>query len=558
LTDLDKGVIIKSVMAKFRLDSIAELAREMSFTPTDIRAAQVSAAEELLHLIDPAKAYPLSFIIYRISGYHPKTENKDLLTGLALQHDLGLLIEAVSATLNESAQNFPEPVLDIDDVCLRFHVSSKTIQRWRRLGLPARRFIFPDGKRRVGFVLSSVEKFFKIHRDELGETGNFSAVTSRENQSIIRNARRLIEQGGCTQEQMARRIARRTHRTPQTIVHLIRKYEQEHPGEVILMRAAGEFTEKQRKLLANQYRRGASITELARALELPRAAIYWAIMEDRLDRILCRKAKFIDDPLFHQEDAAEVIDAIGKSQGTLAPAVEKDARVPRDLPPYLSDLYRVPLLSPGQERALFLKYNFHRYQFAMAHRRLDLQLARCRDVKELEGYLRRATDAKNRILSANMRLVASVARKHMRPGMNLTELMSDGSLTLMRAVEGFDIHRGYRFSTYATLALMKGFARSVPEMQARKKSVNVEQEMLAEVADRRASDTVVVRDELQTLLSHLDDRERRVVAAHYGLADRANPSTYEQLAEQFGLTKQRIRQIEHAALTKLRALAQPA
>ena len=86
----------------------------------------------------------------------------------------------------------------------------------------------------------------------------------------------------------------------------------------------------------------------------------------------------------------------------------------------------------------------------------------------MEAHLARSVETKNQIVRANLRLVVSVARKHLRPGMNLMELISDGNITLMRTVEGFDIHKGYRFSTYATLALMKGFARSVPLMRSGK------------------------------------------------------------------------------------------
>src|SRR5204863_2174252 len=133
------------------------------FAPHEVRAQQIDAAEELLYLIDPAKAYPLAFVIFRITGYHPKESPQALLTGLALQHDLGLLIESASDTLNQNIRNLAQPVLAIDDVCERFNVTSKTIQRWRRKGLAARRFIFPDGKRRVGFLLSSVERFLLTH-----------------------------------------------------------------------------------------------------------------------------------------------------------------------------------------------------------------------------------------------------------------------------------------------------------------------------------------------------------------------------------------------------------
>ena len=64
-------------------------------------------------------------------------------------------------------RNFCFPVLAIDDVTQRFNVTSKTIQRWRKRGLPGRRFVFPDGKRRVGFLLSSVERFFNAHREQI-------------------------------------------------------------------------------------------------------------------------------------------------------------------------------------------------------------------------------------------------------------------------------------------------------------------------------------------------------------------------------------------------------
>ena len=85
-------------MAQFRIDSIEALARQMTFTPVDTRLAQLGSAEALLHDIDPARAYPLDFVVFRITGYHPKHVATDLLTGLALQHDMGLLIDPVAVT----------------------------------------------------------------------------------------------------------------------------------------------------------------------------------------------------------------------------------------------------------------------------------------------------------------------------------------------------------------------------------------------------------------------------------------------------------------------------
>src|SRR5205807_4491731 len=99
--------------------------------------------------------------------------------------------------------------------------------------------------------------------------------------------------------------------------------------------------------------------------------------------------------------------------------------------------------------------------------------------------------------------IFGTARKHWRAGLNLMELVSDGNLTLLRAIESFDIHRGNRFSTYATLALMKGFARSVGQMLAsRPRSIG--QKILQGVADNRRNtpmEQLAGRDEVDHLMA---------------------------------------------------------
>jgi len=548
--------MIITIVAKYRLDSLAELARQMAFTPAETRAAQVASAEGLLHLVDPAKAYPLDFVVFRITGYHPKhTVAEDLLTGLAIQHDLGLLIEQVSESLDLHTTSLAEPVLTIDDVCERFNVTSKTIQRWRRRGLPARRFTFSDGKRRVGFLLGSVERFVGAHHDQVATAGNFSQVDDAERDLILRRARRLATQCHCCVGEITRRIARRMNRSPLTVLHVVKKFDQEHPEAAIFPQAGEPVSDADRAMILKAFRRGVSMKRLARRTCRPRSAVYRVIVDERIARVKARKVRFIDDPLYHQDDARATIDAIVAQQAELAaPAKREDSRVPRDLPPYLQELYRIPLLTPARERALFLKFNFHKYLFVAARRRLDPDLARARDLNQLEGHLRRATDVKNAIVAANLRLVVSVARKHLRTGLSLAELISDGNITLMRAVEGFDLHKGHRFSTYATLALMKGFARSVPQMLAGLHRAGDEL-ALASVADPRlgsAVTRVAERDEVHQLLARLTDRERRILCAHFGLETGEGAETCEQVGERLGLSRERIRQIEQAALAKLR------
>lgn len=533
-------------MAKFRIDTIADLARQLTFSPHEPRAAQLVAAEELLHLVDSAKAYPLDFVIFKITGYRPRKVEQALLTGIALQHDLGLLIEKISDTLGVQAASVREPVLTIEDVSERFNVTSKTIQRWRRKGLPARRFVFADGKRRVGFLLSSVERFFNLHREQADCGANFTQVTEQESAEIVRRATRMA---GCSVAEICRRIGRRLNRSPQAILHVVRK----HSGEEIFADAPPELSADERDRISQLHRRGVGLSAIARRMQRPRGEIYRVLLDERVTRLNRKKIKFINDPLYHGEGAEAAVDAI-VTQEPIArtPASLEETRIPRDVPPYLQDLYRTPLLTPTRERALFLKFNFHKYQFVTARRKLDPQYAKSRDLARLEGLLRKAIDTKNAIVQANLRLVVSIARKHLRPGLSLMELVSEGNVTLMRAVEGFDIHRGNRFSTYATLALMKGFARSVPALVGASRS---DSQRLPEVPDSRLArlgERIVHRDEVRQLLSRLDERERTVLLAHYGLGEEHVAATYEQVGERLGLSKQRVRQIEQGALAKLR------
>lgn len=555
-------------MAGYRIDSIAGLARQIAFAPLDVRANQLDAAEALLHDLDSNKAYPYDFVVFRITGYRPQnTEVSDaaLLIGLALQHDLGRLIEEVSDSLNVVAADVGEPVLTIEDLTEKFNVTSKTIQRWRRKGLPARRFIFSGGKRRVGFLVRNVERFVQLHSDEVSQATNFSQLTFDETDAIIRRARRLAVSCQCCMHEIARRIAKKMHRSHLTILHTIRRHDADVPDQAIFPLAAAPVAESDRSRMVRSYRKGTPLAVLAKRTCRPRSVVYRVILEERIDRLTQRKQKFIDDPLYRETNAAEIINNLVAAEELAAPR-KHDDRVPKDLPAYFQSLYRTPLLTPGREKALFLKFHYHKFQFVTARRELDPNYARARDVQILERHLKLATATKNSIVAANLRLVVSIARRHIRPGVNLMELISDGNITLMRAVESFDFHKGNKFSTYATLALMKGYARSVPMMLAAKRKAGAGEEFLTSVADRHVNpNQIATHDELRDLLARLDPSERAVLLANYGV-DRTSTSlrgievSTNDVETAQSLSRPRLRQIEQRAMEKLRGLinAEPA
>jgi RNA polymerase primary sigma factor len=281
---------------------------------------------------------------------------------------------------------------------------------------------------------------------------------------------------------------------------------------------------------------------------------------------------------------------------------------------YLREIGQVPLLSAADE--VELARSVEAGLFAdekLAHRtNLPAELRR-----ELAVIVLQGSRSKRRLIEANLRLVVSIAKRYLGRGMNILDLVQEGNLGLIRAVEKFDYTRGYKFSTYATWWIRQAMSRALadqartirvpvhvvelmnrvvrlqrrllqetgveplPEQIAEVLSVPVERVVevlrlaqepvslhapvgeeddvalgdLIEDADAESPAesvaTLMLREHLDALLSTLGEREKRVVQMRYGLTD-GEPHTLEEIGRTFGVTRERIRQIEAKTLAKLR------
>ncbi|WP_254666061.1 RNA polymerase sigma factor [Streptomyces sp. WMMB 322] len=282
---------------------------------------------------------------------------------------------------------------------------------------------------------------------------------------------------------------------------------------------------------------------------------------------------------------------------------------------YLREIGRIPLLSAADEVELARRVEaglFAEQKLADPATHPDGRLAH-----ELDQLVVMGRIAKRRLIEANLRLVVSVAKRYIGRGLTMLDLVQEGNLGLIRAVEKFDYARGYKFSTYATWWIRQAMSRALAD-QARtirvpvhvveliNRVVRVQRRLLQERGEEPTPDEVgahlgltgervtevlrlaqepvslhapvgeeedvnfgdliedgdapspvesaaflLLREHLEAVLSTLGERERKVVQLRYGLDD-GRPRTLEEIGVLFGVTRERIRQIESKTLTKLR------
>jgi RNA polymerase primary sigma factor len=547
--------------ATYRHPALKELKEQQSrFAPKERLLEQINRAEKLLSEIEEEKRYPYEYLLYRITGFRTELTTAQVLDGAGVRSDLRKLVEDLSAAAGQSIEQVPEPVLTIDQASRRYHVSTRTINRWRGQGLVARWFLV-GGRPKVGFLESSLTRFVEEHRQQVDRGTRFQRLSDEEREEIVRRARRMapISQSGMIE--IARRIARKMERSTETVRITLKTYDVEHPDRAIFPPSTAPLDEATKAKIYRLYNhgRGVSAEKLADQFDRTRSSIYRVLNEMRALRLMESKLEFMPHPSF--EDPANRDEILGPVPDPLDGKSPRKTKAPKGLPPYLASLYEVPLLSREQEGHLFRKMNYLRFLASKLRDSIEPAKAKTSDLDEVERLQDEALAVKNQIISANLRLVVSIAKRHVGPSNDFFHLVSDGNMSLIRAVEKFDYARGNKFSTYASWAIMKNFARTIPEESYRRdRFVTGHEEMFEAAADNRTDEHEYenaqkrMQEAVKGMLGQLDDRERRIITSRYGI-NGASEQTLEQLGKELNITKERVRQIEARTLEKIRKFA---
>jgi RNA polymerase primary sigma factor len=551
------------IMRKIRNHNLAQLLMQFRFTPLEKRQKQLESAEKLLAIIDKDKEYPFEFVCFHITGYHPKTSDHQMIKGDQLLEDLRVFIFKLSSRLARLITEQNQKVYTIDELAAMWGVSTKTISRWQKYGLVARKFIFNDGQKRFAFLQSVVDEFTTRNQNLLARANAFRRLTNKEKQQIIKHAMSLASMTTVSRHQVIAQIAAKMNRAHETIRYILVNYQKHNPDRPVFAGQGELINPAQAVELFRLYKQGASIKELMVRFERSKSSIYRIINMRRAKALLAQKIEFIASDEFLKEGAEEKILAAPISD--LKPVSGDGTKLLKlagnSLPEYLQTLRTLPVLNREREAELFRRYNYLKYLASVTGTGLKPARVSSSQLNRIEAYLAEAETIKTMIIEANLRLVVSIANKHTTSGTNLLDLVSEGNFSLMHAVEKFDYTRGFRFATYASWAIAKDYARKIPAEASRPDKAPTASLANIQRDFRTTSTAGVVSIErahqslVEVIRNELNEREQYVILNHFGVLGspiKKKTKTLKQIGDELGLSKERVRQIELEALQKLR------
>lgn len=287
------------------------------------------------------------------------------------------------------------------------------------------------------------------------------------------------------------------------------------------------------------------------------------ILAKKREALFSREIEYIGGDVFLEPDADRLantppVDARVPLERSPA---EAQAAAGRSLSPYLASLYQTRLLSKDEEQFYFRRMNWLKFQAGQRRDRLDPKRATMKQMKQIEGLLAEAETVKAILITSNLRLVVSIAKKFNEPSYSFDELISEGNVALMRSVEKFNFALGNRFSTYATYAIQRHFFRISHKSRQHRNRFATDDEPVRDRAEEPRDEEACTPAQVDYLrglfgnfLEELEPREQQIVVARFGF-DGGKPKTFRELGIEMGVCKERIRQIQTRAIEKLKTMA---
>ncbi|MBL0920976.1 MAG: sigma-70 family RNA polymerase sigma factor [Phycisphaerales bacterium] len=288
--------------------------------------------------------------------------------------------------------------------------------------------------------------------------------------------------------------------------------------------------------------------------------------EDRLLRdLLAKEQDYIDSPEFYKDGAeTRIYDEapdIRKPDTSWYHPVMDDLNT-RSRDPRGSEQV---ILTAAEERVLFLQYNYARHRIWGLQQdvwKTPDKTPNDDQAKQLLAWATIANRLREQIANTNLALVLAMAKRTRMSEVDFADLVSEGNMALLRAVDKFDCGRGFKFSTYACRAILKAFSRQGMKLSKHRQRFPTDFDPKLERSNfletKRADFEKDAAEEVRRIVTEnraeLSDIERTVIEHRFGIesGQSEKPMTLEQVGQIIGVTKERVRQIQNKALEKIR------
>ena len=289
--------------------------------------------------------------------------------------------------------------------------------------------------------------------------------------------------------------------------------------------------------------------------------------ERLLNQILAKEQDYIDSPVFYEEDAEEHIydeaPDVAKPDTTWYHPVMDDISATSRTRTVKSA--QQVILTGAEERVLFHQFNYARHRVWKLQQEAWARPDKKPTAEQAEHLLywhRKADRIREQIAETNLALVLAMAKRTRMSEVDFADLVSEGNMALLRAVDKFDAGRGFKFSTYACRAILKAFSRQGMKLSKYRQRFptdfdpKLEKSNFLETkrADFEKDTASEVRQIVVANRADLTDVERTVLEHRFGLESGGmeKPMTLEQVGQIIGVTKERVRQIQNKAMEKIR------
>jgi len=293
-----------------------------------------------------------------------------------------------------------------------------------------------------------------------------------------------------------------------------------------------------------------------RAAPIPRG------LRRRAEAVLAENYAFMDSPVYRQRNIEAELFTFDNDHEPQLPMTAW-YQPTRDEVLENQDLGAPQLMKPAEERTMFYRFNFSKYRLGQLQRKAKREGLTRELAHELVEWHRRFEHFREYLVRTNLALVLAMAKRTRLGDVDFAEIVSEGNMALIRAVDKFNVDKGFKFSTYACRAILKAFSRTALKHSKHRTRFPVEFEPDMEKSDwiDRKRDVVEedCLDELKQIvnrnLADLSETEQTVLRRRFNWEQKEEtPLTLEEVGKIIGVTKERVRQIQNKALLKIRKL----